>query len=341
MTLEKRIILFSTLGSSLESLLKTESFQEILQSAKNSNPWFTIDNLNNSIKSICQNYLVKNKLEELITQYPEAYFYPEKSKNVGLIAAGNIPLVGFQDFLHILLSGHKVLYKPSSQDEILILFIISKLKEINPEIEGFIEIVDKLNNADAYIATGSGNSARYFEYYFSKKPHIIRKNRTSVGILDGNENKIQLANLGNDIFDYFGLGCRNVSKLFVPIAYNFQLFFESIEYWNTIRMHSKYNNNYDYMKSIYLVNRQPHLDNGFLLLKEDRSLSSPISVLFYEEYESTDDLKSKLNAISENTQVIVNENLKLENSLNFGASQKPGLCDYADNIDVMEFLSKI
>ena len=258
-----------------------------------------------------------------------------------MIAAGNLPLVGFQDLLQIILSGNIVLYKASSQDEVLILYFLNILNSFNSEISNYIKIVDKLNNADAFIATGSSNSSRYFEYYFASKPHIIRKNRTSIAVLDGTENRIQLGNLGGDILNYFGLGCRNVSKLFVPKGYVFNTFFESIEFWNSIRMHSKYNNNYDYMKAIYLVNQVQHLDNGFLLLKEDENLTSPISVLFYEEYETLDLLNEKLAEMKDNLQVIVSENNAIQNKVNFGKSQTPCLNDFADSVDVISFLQKV
>ncbi len=341
MKLEERIVLFSKLGEYLLVNQGTEEYKEILFSAKLKNAWFTLDNIQNAIDNIILNFLKESELRNFISSYPASYFDPIITKKIGLIAAGNLPLVGFQDLLHIILSGNIALYKASSQDEVLILYFMKILNSFNSEISDYLKIVDKLNDADAIIATGSGNSSRYFEYYFASKPHIIRKNRTSIAVLDGSENKIQLGNLGGDILNYFGLGCRNVSKLFVPKGYIFNTFFESIEFWNIIRMHSKYNNNYDYMKAIYLVNQVQHLDNGFLLLKEDKTLNSPISVLFYEEYETLDLLNEKLVGIKDNLQVVVSENDTIKNKVDFGKSQTPRLNDFADSVDVIVFLQGI
>lgn len=341
MKLEERIVLFSKLGEYLLANQDTEEYKEILFSAKLKNAWFTLDNIQNAIDNIILNFLKENELRNFISSYPASYFDTIMPKKIGLIAAGNLPLVGFQDLLHIILCGNIALYKASSQDEVLILYFLKILNSFNSEISDYLKIVDKLNDADAIIATGSGNSSRYFEYYFASKPHIIRKNRTSIAVLDGSENKIQLGNLGGDLLNYFGLGCRNVSKLFVPKGYIFNTFFESIEFWNIIRMHSKYNNNYDYMKAIYLVNQVQHLDNGFLLLKEDENLNSPISVLFYEEYETLDLLNEKLVGIKDNLQVVVSENDTIKNKVDFGKSQTPRLNDFADSVDVIVFLQGI
>lgn len=341
MKLEERIVLFSKLGKSLSQKIETEEFEEVLAFAKSKNGWFTIDNLKKSIQTIIDKYLNESELRNFIALYPKDYFEPVKSKKVGIIAAGNIPLVGFQDLIHVILAGHISVYKASTQDEILIQYIIRELKFINPAIEEYLILADRLNNLDAYIATGSGNTSRYFDYYFGSKPNIIRKNRTSVAVLTGNETKIELADLGNDIFSYFGLGCRNIAKLFVPEGYDFTPFFEAIEYWNTISMHSKYNNNYDYMKSIYLVNGVQHLDNGFLLLKNDENLASPISTLFYENYSNLESLGKRLESQKNEIQVVVSKLPIIQNSYSFGESQVPKLADYADNVDTMTFLSTI
>ncbi|WP_394990285.1 hypothetical protein [Emticicia sp.] len=220
-------------------------------------------------------------------------------------------------------------------------FIINKLFELNPDFRNYIQIVDRLNDADALIATGSDNTAKHFEYYFAKKPHIIRKNRSSIAILSGDETKTDLGNLGNDIFQYFGLGCRNVSKLYVPQGYTFDKFYEAIEYWNTICLHHKYNNNYDYNKSIYLVNRVIHLDNGFLLLKEDEALVSPISVCFWETYNDEEHLKTLIENKRDKIQCIVSKGGYFENSYSFGEAQMPKLDDFADGVNTMEFLKNI
>lgn len=341
MKLEERIILFSDLGKSLNQKLENENLEEVLAFAKSKNGWFTIDNLKKSIRTIVDKYLNESELRNFVSFYPKVYFEQLEPKKVGIIAAGNIPLVGFQDIVHVMLCGHVAIYKASSQDEILIQYILKELKSINSDVEQCFILADRLNNMDAYIATGSGNTSRYFDYYFASKPHIIRKNRTSVAVLSGSETKIELADLGNDIFSYFGLGCRNIAKLFVPIGYDFTPFFEAIEYWNTISMHSKYNNNYDYMKSIYLVNGVQHLDNGFLLLKNDENLASPISTLFYEYYSDTETLKERLETQKDEIQVVVSKQQIAQNNYRFGESQTPSLADYADNVDTIEFLAKI
>jgi hypothetical protein len=339
MTIEERIVLFSTLGKTLKSELSENNLEDLFFVAKSKNQWFTSDNIKQAFEGIIENYLSEDALRDFVSKYPISHFAPVEIKKVGIVAAGNIPLVGFQDILHVLLSGHIVLVKPSSQDEILIQFILKRLKEITPDISEFFYIVDKLNDADAFIATGSGNSSRYFEYYFAKKPNIIRKNRTSVAVLDGTENKIQIAELAQDIFSYFGLGCRNVSKLYVPKGYNFNFFFESIEFWSGIMLHSKYTNNYEYMKAIYLVNRVPHLDNGFILLKEDEGLASPISTLFYQEYDTEDELKGILEKHKNDLQVVIGNEHADFSTAAYGYSQKPNLDDYADGINTFEFLA--
>jgi hypothetical protein len=341
MKLEERIVLFRDLGKSLSQKIETEEFNELLAFAKSKNSWFTIDNLKKSIQTIVDKYLNESELRNFVALYPKEYFEPKESKKVGIVAAGNIPLVGFQDIIHVIMTGHVAVYKASSQDEILIQYILKDLKSINPDIEKALVLADRLNNLDAYVATGSGNTSRYFDYYFGSKPNIIRKNRTSVAVLTGEENKIELSDLGNDIFSYFGLGCRNIAKLFVPEGYDFTPFFEAIEYWNTISMHSKYNNNYDYMKSIYLVNGVQHLDNGFLLIKNDENLASPISTLFYENYTDLDSLRKRLESQKEEIQVVVSKLPITENSYRFGDSQSPGLADYADNVDTIKFLATI
>jgi hypothetical protein len=229
--------------------------------------------------------------------------------------AGNIPLVGFHDFLSVLITGHKAHCKLSSEDPLLLKKITAYLLEIEPTFKEFIFFPDQLKNKDAIIATGSNNTARYFDYYFSTIPHIIRKNRNSCAILNGNESKEDIHELGKDIFYYFGLGCRNVSKLFIK--------------------HHKYINNYDYRKSIYLINQIKHWDSGFFLLKEDIQLSSPISVLFFEYYQSDTDLHQKIKQHENEIQCIVSQNGWYPKSVPFGKSQFPALDDYADGIDIL------
>lgn len=329
---------FSTLGKQLS--YPDDELKLIIGDEHYHNAWFTTANVEKAITSIGR-MLDKESLVNWLNRYPAVT--SGGGKKVGLILAGNIPMVGFHDVLCVLISGNHALIKASSQDARLIKEVLRRLVIIEPGYEKQYTFVERLENFDAVIATGSNNTSRYFEYYFSKVPNIIRKNRHSVAVLTGSETTEQLYELGHDIFDYFGLGCRNVSKLFVPEGYDFRTFFEPIEPYQEVFNHHKYNNNYDYNKSIYLVNRDKHLDNGFLLVKEDKGIFSPLAVLFYEEYTGLDAVQSLLNAQSENIQCIVaGAELKVKNQVvNFGQSQQPALWDYADGVDTMDFLTKL
>ena len=301
------------------------------------NGWYTPENVYFSIQS-----WAKALTEENLNKWLSAYNIQSKeTKNVGLILAGNIPLVGFHDFLSVLISGNKVLIKTSSNDQHLLPFLANYLIVIEPEFAKKITFVEgKLENFDAVIATGSNNTARYFEYYFKNTPSIIRKNRNSVAVLNGKETKEQLLGLGEDIFRYFGLGCRNVSKLFVPKGYSFEAFFKAIYEYKDVIYYEKYSNNYDYNKAVFLMSNFKLLDNEFLTLKEDTSYASPISSVFYEYYEDIDDLKTRLANEAEQIQCIVSNNL-VSKSIPFGQTQQPKLWDYADNVDTIAFLSVI
>jgi hypothetical protein len=311
----------------------------LFSATRNENGWFTEDNVKLAVENIAKIFLNEISLEKFAQKYKlNENFNPKK---IGIVMAGNIPAVGFHDLLCVVLSGNIALLKLSSGDTASMMFLINKLYEFDHQLKNTIIIAQRLNDADALIATGSDNTAKHFEYYFATKPRIIRRNRTSVAVLNGNESRAELANLGNDIFQYFGLGCRNVSKLYVPVGYAFDKFYESIEYWSTIQLHHKYNNNYDYNKSIYLVNRIPHLDNGFLILKEDDALVSPISVCFYETYENDAHLKQLLSESAEKIQCTISSDARFSNSFRFGEAQVPKLEDFADGIDTMEFLMKL
>ncbi|WP_435355038.1 acyl-CoA reductase [Emticicia sp. SJ17W-69] len=339
MQLKKQIFTFSQLGDFLLDISNDDQIKVIASAARNENAWFTEDNVRLALENTSKSFLNP----ELIEQFVSKHQINENKlpKKVGIVMAGNIPVVGFHDLLCVILSGNIALIKLSSSDSVLMRFLINKLFEFNPDFKELIKIVDRLNDADALIATGSDNTAKHFEYYFAKKPHIIRKNRSSVAILRGDETRTDLGNLGNDIFQYFGLGCRNVSKLYVPIGYTFDKFYEAIDYWNTICLHHKYNNNYDYNKSIYLVNGVKHLDNGFLLLKEDDALVSPISVCFWEAYDDNTHLKSLMEDKKEKIQCIVSKDGYYQNSYSFGEAQLPKLDDFADGVDTMEFLKQL
>ena len=267
-------------------------------------------------------------------------YYNNKNKQVALVLAGNIPLVGFHDLLAVLLSGNSALVKLSSNDNVLLPAIVEILEALTPGMKALVQFEEgMLPEFDAVIATGSNNTARYFEYYFGNKPNIIRKNRNSVAVLRGNETKETLTALGQDIFQYYGLGCRSVSKLFVPEEYSFEALFEAIEPFQSLIEEKKYENNYDYNKAIYLMSEFPFLDNGFVMLKEDMSYASPIGTVFYERYQDLDGLKSRLETDKEKIQCLVSEGF-MEGEVPFGSTQYPLLNDYADGVDTVEFLLK-
>ena len=310
---------------------------DLIQLSQSHNGWFTNSEVYYALQSWAK-ALTEQQLNQWLLEYN---FNVAQPKTVGLILAGNIPLVGFHDFLCVLVSGHKVLVKTSSNDQHLLPFFAKYLIAIVPKLKDSIAFVDgKLENFDAVIATGSNNTSRYFEYYFKDKPSIIRKSRNSVAVLDGNESEQQMVALGEDIFRYFGLGCRNVSKLFVPKNYNFDLFFNGMFPYQDVIKYEKYANNYDYNKAVFLMSNFKLLDNEFLTIKEDSSYASPISSVFYEFYENLEEIKSKLENDSEQIQCIVSKDL-VNNSIPFGKTQKPELWDYADNVDTIAFLQQI
>ena len=328
---------FSALGEYLSQ--PNEQLTEVINDELHYNAWFTPANVEKAIKAIG----AMLNPADLSTWFSNYKLDSHNPKQVGLILAGNIPMVGFHDVLCVLATGNHALIKASSQDNHLIKFVLQKLVDIDDSFAGSFSFIERLENFDAVIATGSNNTSRYFEYYFGKVPNIIRKNRNSIAVLTGNETAEQLHELGHDIFDYYGLGCRNVSKIFVPVGYNFNFFFESIQSYEAIIHHHKYNNNYDYNKSIYLVNREEHLDNGFLLVKRDDRLTSPLAVLFYSNYDDLGSVENTINTESEKIQCVVSGvPLQITNQIvNFGESQQPELWDYADGIDTMNFLSNL
>ena len=314
-----------------------DGFKHQIKLSQEHNGWFSEKNILFALESWAK-LLTSEKLNSWISNYP---IETAAQKKVAIIMAGNIPLVGFHDFLCALICNHKVIVKQSSNDKHLLPFLTLYLTKIAPDLKGRVTFLDqKLEGFDAVIATGSDNTARYFEYYFKDKPSIIRKNRNSLAILTGDETKEDLLNLSNDIFQYYGLGCRSVSKLFVPNNYNFDAFFEAMYHWNAIINGAKYANNYDYNKAVYLMSEFKMLENGFLMLKEDTSYASPIATLFYENYESLESLTKKLNQDASKIQCIVSNQLS-DNHLAFGSTQTPQLEDYADGVDTVDFLLKI
>jgi hypothetical protein len=323
--------------SVLQNDLFYDDFISLIDLSQSHNGWFTPEQVYFSIQS-WGNALSETNLNQWLSTYDFSKIAPKK---IGLILAGNIPLVGFHDFLSVLISGHDVLVKTSSSDQHLLKFLAKYLITIQPELNSKITFVEgKLEDFDAVIATGSNNTARYFEYYFKDKPSIIRKNRNSIAVLNGTETHEELVGLGEDIFRYFGLGCRNVSKLFVPKDYNFEAFFKAMFEYREVIQYEKYANNYDYNKAVFLMSNFQLLDNEFLTIKEDTSYSSPISSVFYEFYENLEEIKSRLSNDADQIQCIVSKDL-IENSIIFGQTQQPKLWDYADNLDTLAFLSKI
>ncbi|MFS4492003.1 acyl-CoA reductase [Maribacter sp. 2308TA10-17] len=313
-----------------------KTFTEVIALAKHHNGWFTEENIHFALKG-WGDLLTEEKLSAWLSNYSVEV---NQAKTVAIIMAGNIPLVGFHDFLSVLITGNRVLVKLSSNDKGLLPLIAKYLIEIEPSLKDQIIFTEeKLKNFDAVIATGSNNTARYFEHYFSKVPNIIRKNRNSVAVLTGNETTNELAALGEDIFRYYGLGCRSVSKIFVPQEYDFDAFFKSIYDFNPIIQQAKYANNYDYNKAVYLMSEFKILENGFLMLKEDESYASPIASVFYETYDSSEELNEKLKNEAEKIQCIVAKGF-IEGEIPFGKTQQPELNDYADGVDTVDFLLK-
>ena len=310
------------------------SFVDLIALSQSHNNWFTPENAHFSISS-WSDALTENNLNQWLSAYN---FIEKEPKNVGLILAGNIPLVGFHDFLSVLISGNNVLVKTSSKDDYLIKFLAKYLISLDNRFNEKITFVeDKLENYDAVIATGSNNTARYFEYYFKNKPSIIRKSRNSVAVLTGNETPEEMTLLSEDVFRYFGLGCRNVSKIFVPKNYNFDAFFNGMYAQKDVIYYEKYANNYDYNKAVFLMSNFQLLDNEFLTIKEDTSHASPISSVFYEYYEDVNEVKARIQQDAEMIQCVVSNGI-IENSVYFGNTQKPNLWDYADNVDTLQFL---
>ena len=327
----ERISAFIKLGETIENL-SFEEKDELIWRAENNNNWFTKASVESALQGISY-MLSKEKLDAWLSIYELKEV--QNPKTVGLMLAGNIPAVGFHDLMCVILSGHQAVIKLSSSDEILMTWLLKKLLEIEPRFESQVLIEEMLKGMDAYIATGSDNSSRYFNYYFGKYPHVIRQNRTSVAVLKGNETIEDYVNLGKDIFRYYGLGCRNVSKIYLKSKDQLQDLLGALEVYASLGSHHKYHNNYDYNKSIYLVNLEDHLDNGFLLLKESEELVSPISVLFFELYSSEDELAEKLDGLKEKIQCVVGN---AEGLVPFGDAQNPEPWDYADQVDTMAFL---
>lgn len=329
MNLQHRIDLLEQLGRYISS--NSQEWQLAKEKAGQENGWFIPEFVELSVKNIVASYLQKSILEKWAIAYAVS---PEKShpKTVGIIMAGNIPLVGFHDWLCVFISGHKALVKPSSKDSVLIKQLAEKISEWDTAAGSMTVFADMLKGCDAYIATGSNNSSRYFEYYFRNYPHIIRRNKTSAAILIGNESPEELELLADDVHLYFGLGCRNVTKLFVPEGYDFLPLLDAFKKYNYLSNHHKYKNNYDYNLALHLLNKKNYMTSGSILLVEESSLFSPISQLNYEFYTHRQELEDNIKRL-EDLQCITGSG-----HLPFGQAQCPRINDYADAVDTMAFL---
>jgi hypothetical protein len=328
MNLAERITLMVKLGEYLTK--DSDELKTVKQKAFEQNKWFTEEFINFSFKQISTHYLNRGKLESWVQYYHiDDNISPKK---IGIVMAGNIPLVGFHDFLSVFITGHHQAIKLSEKDDVLLKHLIEKLAMWNPKVSNVVHIAALLKDCDAYIATGSNNSARYFHHYFGKYPSIIRSNKTSVAVLSGGETVDQLTNLSDDVFIYFGLGCRNVSKLFVPEDYDFTMLINAFKKYNYFSDITKYRNNYDYNLALFIMNNKFYMANGCIILSENESVFSPVSVLHYSFYKNKRNIFEELNQ-NENIQCIVGEA-----HVPFGKSQEPGLFDYADGIDTMQFL---
>ena len=344
MNLSERINSFAELGEVLRQNLHGDSVRngrdcsqqmiDIINNQHLANPWFTPENVKSALNAIA-NELTEENLIKWTNFYPQLK-EPPNPITAGVIMAGNIPLVGFHDFLSVLITGNILIAKTSSKDSQLLLYISKILCEINPEFKNSIVFTPgTLEGFDVVIATGSNNSSRYFEYYFGKYPNIIRKNRNSIAILEGDETESDLVALGSDIFSYFGLGCRNVSKIYLPDGFDLTLLDKCWKSFSACINHRKYANNYDYNKAVYIVNKEKFFDTGYLLLKEENKLVSPVSVVNFEYYKSLNDVMKQTELMNENIQCVVGKQY-----IQFGKAQSPHLWDYADGIDTIEFLLK-
>ncbi|HLO80103.1 MAG TPA: acyl-CoA reductase [Chitinophagaceae bacterium] len=328
MNLQDRIKILGWLRNYLTQC--PESLQDAKENAAYQNSWFTPEFINMSIANIREQFLAPGVLEDVATRYhlPEQQ---DPAKTVGLVMAGNIPLVGFHDFLCVFLAGHKQVIKPSSRDNVLLRHLVEQICAENPEVADVVSFSENLKGLDAYIATGSNNSARYFEQYFAKFPHVIRKNRTGIAILDGTETEAELEKLANDIQQYFGLGCRNVTQVWVPEHYDFTPLLGALEQYDYFMDNHKYKHNYDYVLTINMMNREKYYTNGSIVISPGTSPYASISNLKYARYMAVDDVVSTLNP--DEIQVICGHGFTP-----FGQAQCPGFYDYADGVDTMAFL---
>lgn len=333
MTLQKRIEILVQLGRYMQE--DGEEWQNIKQKAFLHNGWFLPEFIDLSVNNIVRYFLQPEALRDWVSQYPGLEQDPASPRLVGIVMAGNIPLVGFHDFLCVFISGHRCLIKPSSKDEVLIKHLVGKIIEWAPALEESIAFAELLKNCDAYIATGGNSTAGHFEYYFGRFPHIIRRNRTSVAVITGTESKEELEQLADDIYLYFGMGCRNITKIYVPQDYDFETLINIFKKYDYLADHHKYKNNYDYNLALHILNNKFYMSNAGLLLVEEKSLFSPVSQLNYEVYENINLVKDEL-SLSNDVQCIVGKGF-----ISFGRAQHPSLTDYADGVDTMQWLTTL
>lgn len=337
MNLDRRIELLARLGQHL--LGEDEYLRAVMHRAEFHNPWFTRESQELAIRSIATAFLQREDLAALAARYPVSD--EPRGEVAGVVMAGNIPLVGFHDWLCVFLAGYRAQVKLSDKDAFLFPYLVTLMEKWEPEMKEWVETVERLKGFDRVIATGSDNSARYFEAYFGKKPHIIRRNRNGVAVLSGNETKEELHELGKDIFTYFGLGCRNVAKIYVPEGYAFEPLLEALHEYRQVILHEKYKHNFDYNFALFIINKVPHKANGCILLKEDDSLASRIACLHYAYYKSKEEVERELETRKEEVQCIVARPGFLSTPvIPFGATQQPRLDDFADGVDTMGFLVK-
>ena len=345
MNLTSRIDAFVRLGERMLIESKQDcgsKFESTVKETNIHNPWFTSENVYYAIDSIANQWLTRDSLNSFVAKYPKKYFAPASSKKVVVIMAGNIPFAGLHDMLCVLLAGHRFLGKVSSKDGHLISAIIDMLQEINPEFKDLIELSEvTLHGFDAVIATGSDNSSRYFEYYFKNYSTIIRKHRNSIAVLTGKETEEELTQLSDDIFLYFGLGCRNVSMLLVPKGYNFTVLLKAFKTWQNLDTHNKYMNNYEFQKTMNLMNFIDHIDTDFMLLKMNESIGSTVGVVHYKEYDDIKTVQAFLANHQDELQCTVGDCNIISDAIPFGSTQNPKIDEFADGIDTIEFLGKL
>lgn len=338
MDFTQRLNLLSHLGAYLRN--GDERLDAVIHRTAHTNLWFTVENQHKAISAIAHQWLTAEKLARWTSRYQIPQ--PPVPQKVGLILAGNIPLVGFHDVISVFVAGHQSLIKLSEKDPYLLPHLVKVMAQMDPAAAPYFQFIERLQGFDAVIATGSNNSSRYFEAYFGKYPHIIRKNRNGVAVLTGEESREDLMRLGEDIFQYFGMGCRNVSRLYVPEGYDFDFLLETLHEYRSIVLHEKYRNNFDYNTAIALLNRTPYLANGCIVLMKNDSVVSPIAALYYTTYKDLRDVRTEIDARKEEIQLVAARDGILDlPTLPFGQAQQPELWDYADGVDTIEFLLEL